>query len=209
MYPTCVSSKLCEFISSEAFLYNRSQCTFKDNWILLKNLLKMNNPILILQIVRAYLIHGKKGRVYQYTEHVVNVHPCVVKLSKFTNVLQSHRQEWTDQPFRPRWECLQVPAPRLVHQSIHINVFMSFHNHQEWGHKLFLACNWPWRAGFSSLTLCSSPLKNHWSVLPSKYSSLERCASVAQLQFPLSERWKIISRNQNVLNWFWLTWLKR
>ena len=79
------------------------------------------------------------------------------------------------------------------------------YNHQEWEHKLFLACNWPWRAGFSSLTLCSSPLKNHWSVLPSKYSSLERCASVAQPQFPLSERWKIISRNRNVLNWFWLT----
>ena len=123
----------------------------------------MNNPILILQIVRSYSIHGKKGRVYQYTEHVVNVHPCVVKLSKFKNVLQSHWQEWTDQPWRPRWEYLQVSVPRLVHQSIHINVFMSFHNHQEWGHKLFLACNRPWRAGFY-LWLCHQWPSPFWEM---------------------------------------------
>ena len=132
-----------------------------------------------------------------------NVHPCVVELSNFDLVLQSHRQKWTDQPFRPRWECFQVPNSSSVHMAMYIR-----YNHQEWKHKLFLAGNWPWRAGFF---ITDPVLKPYGKLLTLWSSFLQNTVRKGVLQLPihyvcpLSAGWKIISTNQN----YWPDWIAR
>ena len=74
------------------------------------------------------------------------------------------------------------------------------YNHQEWEHKLFLAGNWPWRAGFF---ITDPVLKPYGKLLTLWSSFLQNTVRKGVLQLPihyvcpLSAGWKIISTNQN------------
>ena len=74
------------------------------------------------------------------------------------------------------------------------------YNHQEWKHKLFLAGNWPWRAGFFITDPVLKPYGKYWPCAQAffKIQSGKVCFSCPSTTFaPLSAGWKIISTNQN------------